>query len=135
MLFLYFGLLRLIKRSPGSKLRSTRRARREVNEVARQHCLNAKVFRFDSVHINPERLWFIGIKTKTDEERERFRFDSGLHQQLREALLRAGYPISVVRLVFFIFESQQNSRPRLWRKLVPCYEVTRFDHTDLQGLH
>jgi hypothetical protein len=65
------------------------------------------VFRFDAVDANPERLWFIAIKTKTDAERERLRFDSGLHGRLRDILLQVGYPVSAVKLVFFIFESQE----------------------------
>ena len=103
----YFGVMRLITRRSDPKLRPTRRARREIHEVAHRHCPNAKVFKFDDCDINPERLWFIAIKTRTDEERERLVFDSDLHQQLRDALLKVGYPISAIRFVFFIFESQE----------------------------
>ena len=106
-LFIYFGITRLFERRSDSKLRPTRRARHEVNRIARQDCPNAKVFRFDAVDANPERLWFIAIKTKTDAERERLRFDSGLHGRLRDILLQVGYPVSAVKLVFFIFESQE----------------------------
>ena len=49
----------------------------------------------------------IWIATKTDEERDRLRQDLDLHHKLRDALLQVRYPIAVVPLVGFAFESQE----------------------------
>lgn len=106
VLSLCFAIMKLIEPSSFPKLKPTRRARREVNEVARQHCPSAKVFRFDEINSEPEHVWFIAIKTKTDEQCEQLRLDPDCHQRLRDALLRVGYSTSAVQLVFFLFESQ-----------------------------
>ena len=56
--------------------------------------------------IDPRYLTF-WIATKTDRERDQLRRDAGLPQELRDALLRAGYLPDAVPMVHFLIESQE----------------------------
>jgi hypothetical protein len=66
-----------------------RRARREIEGVARQNCPNAKVSSRRGA--TPNHLSF-RIAVNTDKERDCMREKPTLHQQLCNVLVRVGYP-------------------------------------------
>jgi len=84
-----------------------RRARRGITEVARQRVPNAEVVCFQGASaISPWHLGFC-IRTGTDEDRDLLRRDPQIHQEFRNALVRAGYPMNAVLVVPFGIESQE----------------------------
>jgi hypothetical protein len=84
-----------------------RRARRELKGIARQRVPNAKVYTHQgATAISPGYLFF-GIKTVTDEERDRLSQDPRIHEQFRAALVRAGYPTETIPVVHFGVQSQE----------------------------
>src|SRR5947209_17511268 len=73
-----------------------RRSRRNVLEVVRRRYPDARIFtREGATRINPRHLPF-WIGTSTDEQRNQLRQDPSLIFELREALIRAGYPANAV---------------------------------------
>jgi hypothetical protein len=83
---------------------AVRRARREIERIARHHCPTAKAFSRQGA--TPRHLSF-RIVTTTDKERDRMRAEPNLHQQFCNALVHAGYPSDAVPSVHFRIESQE----------------------------
>lgn len=65
-----------------------------------------KVLTFGATHIDPKHL-AVWIKTRTDLERDQLKANPALVEQIRSALLRAGYPPLAVPEVCISFESQE----------------------------
>lgn len=107
-LVLLLGVISLTRPVFDLKLWSPiRRATRQILEIARQHCTDARVFRKQgATKIDPRHLAF-WIATATDNERDLLRHDPNLIQQFREVLVRVGYPPRAVPLVYFTIESQE----------------------------
>ncbi len=84
-----------------------RRAKREMRQIARKRDPDAQVLsRQGATRIDPRHLWF-SIRTKTDHQRDQLCEDSTLYPELRDALLRSGYPAASVPLVHFGVQSQE----------------------------
>lgn len=83
---------------------TVRRARREIEGIARHYCPTAKVFSRRGAA--PRHLSF-RIATATDKERNSMRAEPGLHQQLCNVLVQVGYPSDAVPGVHFRVESQE----------------------------
>ena|SRR5947209_4050237 len=81
-----------------------RRARHEIEEVARRYCPTAKVASFSGA--TPKRFSF-RIAVPTDQVRDQMRNEPELYQQFCSALRRAGYPEDAVPFVHFRIESQE----------------------------
>jgi len=78
------------------------RTRRAIRAL----CPGTKVISFGATNIDPQYL-AIWIKTRTDEERDRLAAKPALVSQIREALLKVGYPPVAVPKVLISFESQE----------------------------
>jgi len=84
-----------------------RRARRGIRDVARQRVPNAEVVSVrGATAMSPGYLSFC-IRTDTDKDRDFLRQDPEIHQQVRKALARAGYPTDTAPVVHFGIESQE----------------------------
>jgi hypothetical protein len=81
-----------------------RRARHEIQAVARQYCVTAKA---DSFRGATSKHFSFRIAVPTDRERDQMRGEPHLYQQLSGALLRVGYPADAVPFVHFRIESQE----------------------------
>jgi len=77
---------------------TVRRARRELEAIARQYCASAKADSFRGA--TPKHFSF-RIAVLTDRERDRMRGEPRLYQQLSGALLRVVYPADAVPFVHF----------------------------------
>ena len=78
------------------------RARRAIRAL----CPGTKVISFGATDIDPQYL-AIWIKTRTDERRDQLARNPILIEQIREALLKVGYPPVAVPKVLINFESQE----------------------------
>ena len=84
--------------------RAVRRARREIEAIARQYCAAARADSFRGA--TPKHLAF-RIAVSTDNERDHLRGQRNLYQQFCEALAHAGYPSDAIPSVRFRIESQE----------------------------
>jgi hypothetical protein len=78
------------------------RARRAIRVL----CPSTKVISFGATYVDPRYL-AIWIQTRTDEERDQLAAKPALIEQIREALLKVGYPSLAVPKVSISFESQE----------------------------
>lgn len=83
-----------------------RRARRQVEQIARQTCA-VRVFSRQAASRTAPRRLAIWIATATDKDRDRLLQDSSLHDRLAHALIEVGYPADAVPRVRFVVQSQE----------------------------
>ena len=83
---------------------AVRRARREIEAIARHHCPNAQVSSRKGATL--KHLSF-RVAVNTDKERDCMRAEPNLYHQFCEALIRAGYPSEAAPGVRFRIESQE----------------------------
>ena len=83
--------------------RQLHRARRGFQKSIQEKFPTASVRVDGGTYVHPT-VW---VMTSTDVERERLRQDPTLIQQFGTLLLRVGYPEPDIRLVEFVFESQE----------------------------
>ena len=79
-----------------------RRARLELERIARQYCPSAKVS-----GIKAGKHLTFRIATKTDAERDQIRVQPNLYRYLCSALAQAGYPPNAIPSIHFRIESQE----------------------------
>lgn len=108
LLMLLFGFGRMFLNVYDWRLwPAIRRARHEIGLIARQRIPHAEVYSSQgATAISPGYLSFC-IRTNTDKERDILREDLTIHQQFRDALVRAGYPEATNPVVHFGIESQE----------------------------
>jgi hypothetical protein len=83
---------------------AARRARHEIEAMARHYCASAKVsYRRGAI---PWHLSFL-IATSTDKERDALRSEPNLYQQFCDGLDHAGFPADAIPSVGFRIESQE----------------------------
>ena len=83
---------------------AVRRARREIQAIARRHCPNAEVSSRRGATL--KHLSF-RIAVNTDKERDCMRAEPNLYQQFCDALILVGYPTEATPHVHFRIESQE----------------------------
>jgi hypothetical protein len=83
---------------------TVRRARLEIEAIARQYCPTAKA---DSFRCATPKHFSFRIAVRTDRERDHMNGEPRLFQQLTGALLRVGYPADAFPFVHFRIESQE----------------------------
>ena len=83
---------------------AVRRAKREIEAIARHHCPNAEV---SSRRGATAKHLSFRIAVNTDKERDCMRAEPNLYQQFCNALVRVGYPSEAAPGVRFRIESQE----------------------------
>jgi len=77
--------------------------------VARQRVATVEVVSHQgATRISPGYLTF-SLKTQTDKERDILCHDPDIHQQFRDALVKAGYPSETRPVVHFVIQSQETA--------------------------
>src|SRR5579864_5336885 len=98
---LVIALLVMLK--SGLPSRQLRRARKRFQNLVRKSVPSSRVSIFGGNYVHPV-VW---IRTSTDGERTILQQDTNLVDQFRAILAGVGYPGTDIRLVQFVFESQE----------------------------
>jgi hypothetical protein len=108
LVVLSFGIMRMFFGVYNWRLWfSVLRAKREMKSIVRRLYPEALVLsRQGATAISPKHLAFC-ILTNTDNERDLLRRDPETYHQLRDALLRSGYPHDAIPLVHFGIQSRE----------------------------
>jgi len=87
-----------------SRWLTARRAKREIELIARHYCPAAKVFKWRG---GPGGQLSFCIETTTDKQRDRILEEPSVYQQFSDALLISGFPSDVVPSTHFRIESRE----------------------------
>jgi hypothetical protein len=86
--------------------RPLRRAERNVRTIVERYVPVFYLTHIGATEIDPKHLAF-WVFTHSDTERDRLRSTSGLVDELRDAVRRAGYPEAAIPEIGFAFESKE----------------------------
>ena len=82
-------------------------AKRRMERIISHRSPTARIFSRQGSTRTNARLLAYWVATNTDEERDLWRRDQSLVEDLRRVLFHCGYPSEAVPFVSFVFESQE----------------------------